>query len=108
MSRRRVTRVQRLQSLAFVVRAPRGLAVDGDEVVAAGPECSDPAFETSPEENGIDAVDKRAQPAFAGNAEMECREAPQKIQMMRAPPNQSVQGIMPPSQCKIRLTRPLT
>jgi len=48
--------MQRLQALTFVVGAPRGLAVDGDEVVAIGPERRDPALKTAPEQEGIDTV----------------------------------------------------
>ena len=71
-------RVQRLQPLAFVVGASRGLAVDGDEVVAIRPERRNPALETTPEQDWIDAVDEVAQPALAGNAEVEFREAARK------------------------------
>ena len=45
-------RMQRLQALAFIVGAPRGLAVDGDEVVTIGPQRCDPALETPPKEPG--------------------------------------------------------
>src|SRR5208283_4152175 len=78
-------RMQRLQPLAFIVGAPRGLAVDGDEVVTTRPERRDPALETTPEQDRVDAVDEIAQPALAGNAEMEVREAAQKSQMAFAP-----------------------
>jgi len=67
--------MQRLQPLAFVARAPRGLAVDGDEIVASRPKRRDPALETPPEHERIDAVDEIAQPTLARNAEMEFREA---------------------------------
>ena len=50
----------------------------------SGHERRDPALETAPEQDRIDAVDQIAQPALAGNAEMELREAAQKGEM--APP----------------------
>lgn len=89
-------RVRRLQPFAFGVRAARGLAVNGDEVVPLGPKRLDPALETAPEGQGIDAIDhrwrsiatarsQRARPALAGNAVMERREFSQKIQRMFAP-----------------------
>jgi hypothetical protein len=77
--------MQRLQPLAFVVGAPRCLAVDGDEIMAIRPERRNPALETTPEQDRIDAVDEVAQPALAGNAEVEFREAAQKGEMAFAP-----------------------
>ena len=74
-------RMQRFQPLAFVVGAPRGLAVDGDEVVAIRPERGDPALKTTPEQDRIDTVYEIAQPALAGDAEMEIRKAAQKSKM---------------------------
>ena len=78
-------RMQGLQALALVVGAARGLAVNGDEVVAIGPERRDPALEAPPEKNWINAVDEVAQPALAGNAEMEVAEAAQKGEMALTP-----------------------
>ena len=66
-------RMEGLQALGFVVRAARGLAVDRDQVVPAGPECLDPVLETAPEQDRIDPVDQSAQPPLTGNAEMKHR-----------------------------------
>jgi len=77
--------MQRLQALAFIVGAPRGLPVDGDQVVTIGPQRCDPALETPPKEPRIDAVHEIAQPALAGNAEVKFREAAQKGEMALAP-----------------------
>src|SRR5277367_1792934 len=78
-------RVQRLQSLAFVVGPARGLAVDGDEIVSARPNRMDPVLETTRECQRIDAVHQRAKPAFAGDSMMKRREHSQKDDMMLAP-----------------------
>src|SRR5215470_3024891 len=80
-------RVERLEPLALVVRAGRRLAADGDQIVPVGPERLDPAFEAASEQDRIDAVDQRAQPAHARDTEMKRREPPQKIEMMLAPRN---------------------
>ena len=78
-------RMEGLQALGFVVRAARGLAVDGDQVVPAGPERLDPVLETAPEQDRIDPVDQSAQPPLTGNAEMKRREPAQKLEVVPAP-----------------------
>src|SRR5215475_14404455 len=55
--------MERLESLALVVGAARRLAVDGDQIMPAGPESLDPALETAPEQQRIETVDQRPQPA---------------------------------------------
>jgi hypothetical protein len=78
-------RVQRLQPLAPVVRAARGFAVDGDEVVPTRPHRLDPVVETPCKGERIDAIDQRTQPPFARDPMMERREHAQKIEMMLTP-----------------------
>jgi hypothetical protein len=78
-------RVQRLEPLAVVVGAARRLAVEGDELVPPRPLRCHPALEAAPEQDRIDPIDESAQPAFAGNAVVECREPPQGVEMMLAP-----------------------
>jgi hypothetical protein len=53
--------------------------------MAIRPERRNPALETTPEQDRIDAVYEVAQPALAGNAEVEFREAAQKGEMALAP-----------------------
>ena len=78
-------RVQRFKSLALIVCAARGLAVNGNEIMPVGPELLDPAFETLSEQNRVDAIDQALKPAHAGNAEMKLREPSQKIEMLLSP-----------------------
>src|ERR1700739_2729826 len=85
--------MQGLEPLAAVVGAPRRLAVDGDEVVPARPQRGDPAVEAAAEQHRIDAIDQAAQPALAGNAKMELREAAQKIEMMLTPGDDIVEVV---------------
>jgi IS5 family transposase len=59
------------------VGAPGGLAVDGNEIVAVWPQRGDPALEAASEQERVDAVDEGAQPALAGDAVVEGREAAQ-------------------------------
>src|SRR5450432_4712823 len=68
-----------------MVRATRGLAVDGDEVVPTRPQCVDPALETNPEGQGIHPVYQGAQPAFTGDSVVERGEPSKQTQMMLAP-----------------------
>ena len=77
--------VQRLDPLSAIVGAPRGLAVDGNEVVAVRPLGCHPALEAAGEQGRIDAIDQAAQPALAGNAVMERGKAPQELEMVSAP-----------------------
>jgi len=69
----------------MIVGAARGLAVDGDELVAVGPHRRDPILEAAPEQNRIDPVDQAAQPALARNAVMVRREPPQEVEVILAP-----------------------
>jgi len=50
--------------------AAGGLAVDRDQIVPLRLQRLDPAFEAALEQDRIDAVDRRPQPARAGNSEM--------------------------------------
>src|SRR4051812_46565897 len=68
-----------------VVRAPGGLAINGDEVVAARPKGGNPALEAAGEQERVDAVDEGAQPALAGDAVVEGREAAQNGEVVLAP-----------------------
>ena len=70
---------------AAAMRAPRGFAVDGDEIVAVRPELLDPGLETGGEELRIDAVEQSPQPARAWHAEMELGKLPEHIGMGIAP-----------------------
>jgi len=67
------------------VGAPGGLAVDGNEIVAVWPQRGDPALEAASEQERVDAVDEGAQPALAGDAVVEGREAAQNGEVVRAP-----------------------
>ena len=78
-------RMQGLGALALIVRAPRGLAVDGDEVGTVRPHLGHPALEATLEQDRIDPVEQDAQPALAGDAVVEGREAAQELQVMPAP-----------------------
>jgi hypothetical protein len=53
----------------------------------AGPEFLDPALETAPEQQRIETVDQRPQPAGTRDAKMKWREPSQKLQVMAAPCN---------------------
>jgi hypothetical protein len=68
--------MQRFKSLALIVCAARGLAVDGNEIVPVGPDLLDPTFETPSEQNRVDAIDQALEPAHAGDAEMTLRAQP--------------------------------
>jgi hypothetical protein len=50
-----------------------------------GPKCRNPLPETTSEQDRLDAVDQRPQPALAWDTEMRRRESSQKIQIMLAP-----------------------
>jgi len=76
--------MERFKSLAHVVCAARGLAVDGDEIVPIGPERLDPAFETPSEQRRVDAIDQSLKPPHAWDAELELREPSQKIEVLLA------------------------
>jgi len=65
----------------------RRLAVDGDQIMPAGPEFLDPALKTAPEQHRIETIDQRPQPAGTRNPKMKWREPSQKIQVMLAPCN---------------------
>lgn len=66
-------------------RVPRGLAVDGDLSVPAGPHGGGPVLEAALEERGLDAIEEDAQPARASYAEMKRAEAAQEIDVMLPP-----------------------
>ena len=78
-------RVQRFEALSFVVRAARGLAVDGDEDVPTRPQRVNPILEAACECLGIDPVHQRAQPALAGDPIVIRREFSQEVEMVFAP-----------------------
>ena len=61
--------------------APRGLAVNGDEVVLIRPKRHDPALETGAKQHGIDPVHQRAHPADARDAVVERRKPAQVVEV---------------------------
>jgi|SRR5947209_8309028 hypothetical protein len=69
--------------LAPVMGSACGLAVDGDQIVPPRPQRHDPALQAAAKQGRIDAIDQATQPALAGNAVMEFRELPQKMQALR-------------------------
>jgi len=77
--------MQGLQTLALVMGAPGGLAVDGDEIVPVGPHRSDEGLEAAGEQGRVDPVEQVAQPAGARHAMMEVTEPPEEFQMVPAP-----------------------
>jgi hypothetical protein len=66
--------MERLEALALVVGAARRLAVNGDQIMPAGPEFLDPALETAPEQQRIETVDQRPQPTGTPDPKMKWRE----------------------------------
>jgi hypothetical protein len=75
------------KALALIVGAARGLAIDGNEIVAIGPGLLDPGFETASEQDQANSIDQCLKPTHAGDAEMKLREPTQKIETMFAPCN---------------------
>jgi hypothetical protein len=73
--------------MTLVVGAARRLAVDGDQIVPAGPAFLDPAHETACEQLRVETVDERLQTADARDLIMKRRESAQKIQVKLAPCN---------------------
>jgi hypothetical protein len=67
------------QLLALVVRPARRLSVNGDQFMPAGPQRLDPVLETPPEQDRVNAVDQRAQPAVTGDAEVKGGKLPQEL-----------------------------
>src|ERR1700694_6178149 len=51
------------------------------------------AVEAASEQHRIDAIDQATQPALAGNAEMELREAAQEIEIVLAPGDDVVEVV---------------
>jgi hypothetical protein len=76
--------MQGFEPLARVVGSARCLAVDGDEFVPVRPDLRGPAIEAVAEQERVDPVDEGAQPALAGNAEVEFGKPPQEGQMVLA------------------------
>jgi hypothetical protein len=62
--------------------AARGLAVDGDEGVPVRPQRCHPTLEAATEQNRINPIDQRPQPAGTRNAVMEFGKFPQEVEMM--------------------------
>jgi hypothetical protein len=85
--------MERFEPLALVVGAARRLAVDGDQIVPAGPEFLDPALETACEQLRVETVDERLQPADVWDPMMKQRESAQKIQVKLAPCNDLVKVV---------------
>jgi hypothetical protein len=81
--------------LTPVMGAARRLAVDGDQIVPAGPEFLDPALKTTAEQLRVEPVDERLQPADAWDPMMKRRETAQKIQVMFTPCNDVVKVVTP-------------
>ena len=68
--------VKSFEPLAFVMSAARRLAINGNQIVPTGPERLDPVFETTPEQDRVNAVNQSAKPPLAWNTKMEWREFP--------------------------------
>ena len=61
--------------------------------MAVWPQRGDPALEAASEQERVDAVDEGAQPALAGDAVVEGREAAQNGEVVRAPGNDVVEVV---------------
>lgn len=85
--------MQGFEPFAPVVGAARRFAVDGNELVPVRPQRGDPAVETAAEQDRVDPIDQGAHPTLAGDAMMEFRKAPQKVEMVLAPGGDVVEVI---------------
>jgi hypothetical protein len=97
--------MERFKSLALVMCAARGLAVDGNAIVPLGRELLDPAFETPSEQARVNAIDQALMPAHAGDAEMKFREPSQKIEMLLAPCHESSKSSHEAMVAQVRSSR---
>src|SRR3954447_23495702 len=77
--------MQRLLARAPVMAAPRGLAVDGDQLGRVRPSLAHPTHEAGREHLRIHAVHQRAQPIRTGDALKIGQEAAQEGEMGLAP-----------------------
>src|SRR3954464_15376701 len=64
-------KMQRLAALAAVVRAPRSLAVDGDNVGVSVAQLLDPGHKAGLEERGVERVDDVVEGIMGGKAIVE-------------------------------------
>jgi len=79
-----VDQVQGARVGLSIMTAPRGLAVDGDEIGALGPSLAHPGRERGREQLGIDAVHQLGEPARARHPVMVGQEAAQELEMCLA------------------------
>jgi hypothetical protein len=77
--------VQRLAALAAVMRAPHGLAIDGDDLGIAVTQGRDPGGEAGLEEIGVESVDDVVQRVVRRQAALLGQEAAETIQALLAP-----------------------
>ena len=77
--------MQRLAILGFIVRAPRGLAVDGDDVGIVVAQAGDPVHEARFEQLRIERVDDIGQGVVARDIVAKQQIAAQKIEAFTAP-----------------------
>jgi hypothetical protein len=77
--------MQRLAALAAVVRAPRSLAVDGDNVGLGVAQLVDPGHKAGLEERGVECVDDVVEGIVGGKAVVEGQESAQEVQVLHTP-----------------------
>ena len=77
--------MQRLAALSPRMAAPRGLAVDGDDVGVAVAQALDPGRETAIEQLGVERVDHVVERVVGRQPALVRQETPQKIQPLLAP-----------------------
>ncbi len=77
--------MQRLASLGTRMAAPRGLAIDGDDLGIAVAQGLDPACEASLEEVGIERVDHVVERVVRRDAALVGQETAQKVEALLTP-----------------------
>ena len=95
--------MQRPTVLAAVVSAPRGLAVDGDDLGRGGgrsglAQVFDPGGEALSEQHAVDGVDDIVEGVMTGNACLEGQQAAEEL-MMHLAPAPDLHEIFCPRQC---------
>jgi len=95
--------MQRPTVLAAVVSAPRGLAVDGDDLGRGGgrsglAQVFDPGGEALSEQHAVDGVDDIVEGVMTGNACLEGQQAAEEL-MMHLAPAPDLHEIFCPGQC---------
>src|SRR4051794_2281707 len=77
--------MQRLAALAAVVRAPRSLAVDGDNIGLGVAQILDPGHKAGFEERGVERVDDVVEGIVGGKAIFERQKPAQEVQVLHTP-----------------------